>query len=217
MRKFLWPSQKSWTLHIGIWGVHSVLKFIYSEKASKNTNIVYRRCHQSTWKNDFHTILNIQPKIFSPNFKMEKQFSKISSRFLFKINLKVVIKTKIFSSYNFLKPFGNCKIPNFLAKFQNLLLWTAWFCCLLLKRFKVLSTAKHSRSQQKTNQRVLVLTLKFLALKKTREKYFPNFFKLFFTFILCNFLVRMLQYFQKNFKFSFCPWKHKKTGLKSCS
>jgi hypothetical protein len=28
--------------------------------------------------------------------------------------------------------------------------------------------------------------------------------------------VRTLQYFQKNFKLIFCPWKLKKTGLKSC-
>ena len=31
-----------------------------------------------------------------------------------------------------------------------------------------------------------------------RKKYLPNFFWLFFNFILCNFLVRTLQYFQKN-------------------
>ena len=67
----------------------------------------------------------------------------------------------------------------------------------------------HSRSQQRTGQRVLVLTLKCLALKKTGfspvKKYFPIFLKLFFTFILCNFSVRTLKYFQKNFKFIFCP------------
>ena len=41
--------------------------------------------------------------------------------------------------------------------------------------------------------------------------------KYFFTFILCNFLVRTLQWFLKYFKFCFCPWKLKKTTLKSCS
>ena len=37
----------------------------------------------------------------------------------------------------------------------------------------------HSRSKQRTDQRVLVFTLKFLALKKLvfpRTKFFPNFF-----------------------------------------
>jgi hypothetical protein len=69
---------------------------------------------------------------------------------------------------------------------------------------------RHSRSQQRTDQRVLVLKLKFLA----RKKYFPKLFWLFFTFILCNFSVRMLQYFQTNFRFTFCPWKHKKQASK---
>ena len=59
---------------------------------------------------------------------------------------------------------------------------------------------KHSRSQQRTDQRVLVLTLIFLALKKLgfpRKKILPKMFLTFFTFILCSFSVRMLQYFQK--------------------
>ena len=36
----------------------------------------------------------------------------------------------------------------------------------------------------------------------------------FFTFILCNFTVQMIQYFQKNFELIFCPWKHKKWASK---
>ena len=46
-----------------------------------------------------------------------------------------------------------------------------------------------------------VFTLKFLALKKLvfspHKKCFPKFFWLLFTFILCNFSVRTLKYFQK--------------------
>ena len=37
------------------------------------------------------------------------------------------------------------------------------------------------------------------------KKCFPIFFWFLFTFILCNFLVRTLKYFQKNFKLIFCP------------
>ena len=53
-----------------------------------------------------------------------------------------------------------------------------------------------------------VFTLKFLALKKL---VFPPikttliFFWLLFTFILCNFSVQTLKYFQKNVKSFFCP------------
>ena len=39
-------------------------------------------------------------------------------------------------------------------------------------------------------------------------------FLTFFTFILCNFLVQTLQYFLKNSKLIFCPWKHKKRASK---
>ena len=45
---------------------------------------------------------------------------------------------------------------------------------------------EHSRSIQRTDQRVLVLTLKFLALKKTGfpdKKYFTNFFFLTFVYL----------------------------------
>ena len=59
-------------------------------------------------------------------------------------------------------------------------------------------------------QRVLVLKLKFLALKKlvfSGMKYFPKFFWLLFIFIQCNFSVRTLQYFQKKCLTDFLPSK----------
>ena len=68
--------------------------------------------------------------------------------------------------------------------------------------------SNHSRSKQRTDQRVL--TLKFLALKNwffPRKKYFTKILWLLFTFILWNFSVQTLQYFQKNFKLISCPWK----------
>ena len=37
------------------------------------------------------------------------------------------------------------------------------------------------------------------------KKYFPIFFWLLFTFILCNFSVQTLKYFQKKIKLIFCP------------
>ena len=40
-----------------------------------------------------------------------------------------------------------------------------------------------------------------------RKKYFLKLFQPFFTFILCNFSVQTLQYFQRNFKLLFHPWK----------
>ena len=57
----------------------------------------------------------------------------------------------------------------------------------------------HSRSKQRTDQRVFVLTLKFLALKKLFSAN-PTILKK-----------------QKKSKLIFCPFKHKKTSLKSCS
>ena len=42
----------------------------------------------------------------------------------------------------------------------------------------------HSRSQQRTDQRVLVITLKFLALKKTAFSPVKNTFQNFFDFFL---------------------------------
>ena len=59
-------------------------------------------------------------------------------------------------------------------------------------------------------QRVLVLKLKFLNLKKlvfSGMKYFPKFFWLLFIFIQCNFSVRTLQYFQKKCLTDFLPSK----------
>ena len=73
----------------------------------------------------------------------------------------------------------------------------------------------HSRSQQRTDQRVLVLTLKFLALKKwvfPRKNYLP-FCLTFFYLFLCNFLSADATIFSKKIY----SWKHTKTGLKSCS
>jgi hypothetical protein len=55
-------------------------------------------------------------------------------------------------------------------------------------------------------------TFKFLALKNwffPHKKYFPKFFWLLFTFILCNFSVPTLKYFQKKFKLFFCPGNFK--------
>ena len=34
--------------------------------------------------------------------------------------------------------------------------------------------------------------------------------------ILCNFFVRMLQFFQKKSNFFICHWRHEKSALKSC-
>ena len=68
----------------------------------------------------------------------------------------------------------------------------------------------HSRSKQMTDQRILVLTLKFLALKRMFfrcKKCFPNFFWLLFT----------LKYFQKKKYVNFLHTKTLKKGLKSCS
>ena len=62
----------------------------------------------------------------------------------------------------------------------------------------------HSRSKQMTDQRILVLTLKFLALKRMFfrcKKCFPNFFWLLFT----------LKYFQKKIR-SFFAHKNFKKG-----
>ena len=52
-----------------------------------------------------------------------------------------------------------------------------------------------------------VFTLNFLALKKLgfspHRKYFPKLFWLLFTFILCNFSVQILKYFQENLSLLF--------------
>ena len=69
---------------------------------------------------------------------------------------------------------------------------------------------KHNRSQQRTDQRVLELTLKFETGFSFVKRYFLKILWPLFTFILCNFLVLTLQYFQKIFEFIFSLWKHKK-------
>jgi len=65
--------------------------------------------------------------------------------------------------------------------------------------------SSQSRSKQRTGQRVLVHTLKFLALKKNWfspvKNNSPPKKKYFFTFFLCNFSVRTLQCFQKKILF----------------
>ena len=89
--------------------------------------------------------------------------------------------------------------------------------CLAFRLGALYVDCMHSRSKQRTDQRILVFTLKFLALKKTCFSPIQNSSWLLFTFILCNFSLRTLQYFQQKIKLIFCPWKLKKTDLKSCS
>ena len=74
-------------------------------------------------------------------------------------------------------------------------------------------------SQQKSVPDLNGVTVAFLALKKngfSEKKILPK-KKIFFTFFQCNFSVRTLWCFQKNFKIFFWPRKSEKTGLKSCS
>ena len=61
----------------------------------------------------------------------------------------------------------------------------------------------HSRSQQRTDQRVLILTMQFFDLKKLPN--FPKLFKLFFTFIQWNFADTTI--FSKTFLIYFLPMK----------
>ena len=78
-------------------------------------------------------------------------------------------------------------------------------CCQMIWDHPYITSAKdlggwHSRSKQRTDQRVLILTLKFLALKK--QTGFPpvkNTFKFFFDFCSPLFYAtfKCLQYFQK--------------------
>ena len=56
----------------------------------------------------------------------------------------------------------------------------------------------------------VVAYLKFIII-------FPSMKKKKIKYILCNFLVRTLQCFHKNFNFFFCPQKVEKTTHKSCS
>ena len=57
----------------------------------------------------------------------------------------------------------------------------------------------HSRSQKRADQRVLVLTLKFLSLKKLVFPPLKKSSQIFF------FSMQPFKYFQKNFKLIFCP------------
>ena len=62
-----------------------------------------------------------------------------------------------------------------------------------------------------------VFKLRFIALKKLvfpHKKYFPKFLKLLFTFILCNFSVRTLTYFQRILNQFFVHKNFKKCGAK---
>ena len=64
---------------------------------------------------------------------------------------------------------------------------------------------------------VLVLTLKFVALKTgfpPCKKILHKYFLTFFTFILCNFLVRMLQCLKKNLNLFFAHENLKKRASK---
>jgi hypothetical protein len=82
-------------------------------------------------------------------------------------------------------------------------------------------TKHHNRSKQRTDQRVLVLTLKLLALTKSGFPPVKNTSKFFFDFCLplfyATFQCGPYNIFKKKFEFIFYPWKLKKTGLKSCS
>ena len=75
----------------------------------------------------------------------------------------------------------------------------------------------HIRSQQRTDQRVLVLTLKFLALKKLvflLQKYFPICFWLFSNFYSMQFFSADATVFSKKKDLFFCLWKLKKQASK---
>ena len=65
----------------------------------------------------------------------------------------------------------------------------------------------HSRSQQRSDQRVSTLT--FLALKKPvffpRKKYFPNFFHFFHLYSMQLFRADPTIFSKKKIKFIFCP------------
>ena len=69
----------------------------------------------------------------------------------------------------------------------------------------------HSRSKQRTNQRVLVLTLKFLALQKIGFSPVKKTSQNFFDFCLPLFYATI---FSKKLKLMFYPWKLKKRASK---
>jgi hypothetical protein len=68
------------------------------------------------------------------------------------------------------------------------------------------STTEPQLREQMSGPNLHVFTVKFLALKKVifpHKIYFPNYFCLLFTFVLCNFSVQTLKYFQKYFQIIF--------------
>ena len=70
---------------------------------------------------------------------------------------------------------------------------------------------KHNRSQQRTDQRVLVLTLKFLAVKKpTGFSTIKNASQIFFDFFYIYSMQRFsadIKIFSEKIYIYFCPWK----------
>ena len=91
-------------------------------------------------------------------------------------------------------------------------------------------THTHKREEPSLNtqsciRRSLCSTSRFenlsISPKKPVFSTFSNFFnikrKKIIKAILCNFSMRLLKYFQNFFKNFFCPPKHRKTPLKSCS
>ena len=104
----------------------------------------------------------------------------------------------------------------FLDKIDILIMsetWWNWIWNSFCDKYTCLFGSKsteipriHSKSQQRTDQRVDLSTLKFLVLKKL---FFPpwNTSKKSFDFF---YVYSMQQYFQEINKLFFCPWKHKK-------
>ena len=76
----------------------------------------------------------------------------------------------------------------------------------------------HSRSKQRTDQRVLVITLKFLTLKNCffhLKKYIPkNFLTFVYLYFMQLFSADPTKKFKKNLNEFLYPWKLKKTGPK---
>ena len=88
------------------------------------------------------------------------------------------------------------------------------FSSELIKKFQQ-ECVWHSRSHQRTNQRVLVLTYKFLALKTLffpREKYFPTFLTFIYLYSMQLFSADH-KYFQNFFKLIFVHKNFKKRAL----
>ena len=82
-------------------------------------------------------------------------------------------------------------------------------------------TKHHNRSKQRTDQTVLVLTLKLLALTKSGFPPVKNTSKFFFDFCLplfyATFQCEPYNIFRKNLNYFFAHENLRKTGLKSCS